>query len=110
KWARGAFAGLNALCVVMLFMPLHHVWPVIATLGFGIATWALVWQMGRRPLPMRHPSYLAFIALTCLALLSAALVIGPLFVVPIVVIGAVSGFVAQPVGYSPAGVVITLNL
>jgi hypothetical protein len=59
-----------------------------------------VWAMGRRPLPMRSLYYPAFIGLTSLAMLSGAIVIGPLFLLPVIVIGAIAGFVAQPTVYS----------
>ncbi|MBA2543754.1 MAG: protein kinase [Deltaproteobacteria bacterium] len=103
-WSRTAVVALIGIELALLFVPIHHVWPVVGMLVFSIASLINIHLMTKKLLPMRSLHYLTFIALTSAALMCAGIVLGPLFILPLIVIGAIGAFVAQPVAY-PAWVI-----
>ncbi len=106
KWARGAFAGLAAICIGLLFVPLHHVWPLLVALGAVTANGFLSHWLALEPRPMKSPYYLLFMAFMSLAVAAASIVLGPLFLIPLFVVGAIGGIVAQPLDY-PAWFIVS---
>jgi serine/threonine-protein kinase len=109
-WARGAIGMLLVIELGLLFVPLHHVWPVLLMIGVTIPVWVVTYFMGKRPLSMSSGYFPVFTSLVALAILAAGIVLGPLFVLPLFIIGGISGFVAQPTTYSPWYVVAGLQL
>ena len=108
RWARGAVGLVIGIEVGLLFVPLNHVWPVLLMLGLSLPVLVLTHWMSREELPMRSPYFTVFAVLVALALGAGGLVLGPLFIMPLFLIGATGAFVAQPTSLSPW--VITLAL
>jgi serine/threonine-protein kinase len=104
-WSRTAIVALIAIELVLLFVPIHDVRPVVAMVVFSIGALISIQLMTRKLLPMRSPQYAIFIALVAASLTCAAVVVGPLFILPLFIVGAIAAFIAQPVAY-PAWVIV----
>jgi len=106
RWASHGYFGFVITLLGMLLLPLESYWPVLVSTGLAFATWLVVRHIGTEPLPMRSNWYLALIGLSSLLIVSGGLLFGPLLVMPLFVIGAIAGFLAQSSAYHPATVVV----
>jgi serine/threonine-protein kinase len=99
RWAARGYLGFLIALVMMFTLPLRQQWQVIMGVVVTIGAYAVIVRISRRPMPMRSGWYLALLALSSGILLASGLVFGPLLVLPMFVIGATAGFLAQPTSH-----------
>ena len=96
RWAARGYLLVLGILAVLLALPLRARWPVIVTIALTAIALLVLLAMARRPRPMRTPWYLVLLGLTSLMILMTGVMFGPLFVMPIVMIGSLAGFLSQP--------------
>ena len=106
KWVSRACFGVALGIPLFLLFPTHHGWSILLLAGLNAAMGVLTWALARRELPLMTRWYFAVLALNTLILANGSLLFGPLFLVPIYLIGSLASWLTLPTGRSPWIVVI----
>ena len=101
RWAAYGFFGLLLSVLGLLALPVRATWPVLGLAALTGLTCLALRGVSRRPMPMRDPRFLLVIGLTSAMLTGAGIILGPLLIMPIFMVGAISGFLGQHTSYSP---------
>jgi hypothetical protein len=101
------YAGM--LLVALLFVlcaRVVHAWPIVLTLALTATTGTTVWFAARRQLAMRSPVYVVVAWLNALTLGAACLVLGPLLIVPLLLVGCVASALVLPTSHRAAPFIV----
>jgi len=102
---RGYIAVVASIALLLL-LPLRHAWLLAVTGGIAALTATVALVMARRLLPMRSPWFIVLLVLNCLLITMSGVLFTPLLLMPVFVVGSLTGWLQQPTSYSPWIVVV----
>ena len=105
KWASATYGGIIPVIALLFTFPVRHAWPIVATLACLVVMSTLFAMMSRWVLAMRSPWFMAVLSINTLTMIAAAYILGPLFIMPIFIVGSLAGYIMSPTAYPPAVIV-----
>ncbi len=106
---RGAilpYVAVTAGFAMCFLFPVHHAWPLLLGMALTVGGAYFLFVISRRPLRTDSPIYVVF-ALFNLGILGVgAMILGPLFLVPVFAIGSLTATLSQPVPFNRALLVV----
>ncbi len=96
RWAGRVFTGTTVLPLALLLLPIRHAWPIIGMSVVNVLLALACFGASRRPLPMRSGWFFIILALDLALLSMTGLIFGPLFVLPMFLIGSLASWLVQP--------------
>jgi tRNA A-37 threonylcarbamoyl transferase component Bud32 len=106
RWAGFGFLGLLPALGILAFLPVRHLWPVIATAVMTVVSGAVAVGISRRPMPMRSRWFLVLLACNCVLLACVGLLFSPLLIMPIFIVSSMAGWLPQSTTYPPWIIVV----
>jgi len=108
--AQSGYLSAFVLSLALYFLPLRTYWPVVTASIVGLASWLLVREIGKTEVGSRSRGLVLLLILTSAMFVAAGLMFGPLIVMPLIMVGAIAGFLSQPSqfhwGWPVAGYVV----
>jgi hypothetical protein len=99
RWIWKAYVLASLMLTILMAFPIRHIVLLVALHVLVASTGIVAWLTSRRPLPLRSPIFVVAIWLNAATLGCAALVLGPLLIVPIFLIMSLAGMLSQPTLY-----------
>jgi len=94
------FLTLSLITLSLLALPVRHGWAVALTGGLGLGTWGITRRLHASTVPGRSLWFVALVLMCAAMLLMCGILLGPLFILPMFVVGATGGLMSQPSDYS----------
>jgi serine/threonine-protein kinase len=96
RWAAKVFIGTTVMPLGLLLLQVRHAWPILAMSAVNAAIAAACWGASRRVLPMRSGWFYVVLSLDVALLVTTGLIFGPVFVLPMFLIGSLAAWMVQP--------------
>jgi len=96
RWASKVFAVTTLLPLALLVLPVRHAWPIVTMSAVNAALALALWGASRRIVEMRSGWFYVVLGLDVALLAMTGVIFGPIFVLPIFVIGSLAAWLVQP--------------
>jgi hypothetical protein len=90
------YAGVVVICMSMFVLPMRSYGPALAAATVAAAAFLVGRYTARSPITDDSRLLVVFFALTVALYVIAGYILGPLLIMPIIMIGAIAAFLAQP--------------
>ncbi len=97
--ASSGYLSAFVLSLALYLLPLRTYWPVVVGSTVCLASWLLVRKIGKTEVGPRNGWMVVLLILSSAMFVAAGLMFGPLFVMPVFMVGAIAGFLSQPSHY-----------